>query len=65
MLSVKNNFLWKIAEYTKFQNPIEKFDKEFWEKTEQKIKLEIKEASELLEYRSQKSVKQKQDISFF
>ena len=38
MLNIKNNFLWKIMEYSKFQDPIEKFDKEFWEKSNKLIK---------------------------
>lgn len=38
MLNIKNNFLWKMLEISKFQNPIEKFDKEFWEKSKQAIK---------------------------
>lgn len=38
MLNIKNNFLWKILEISKFQDPIEKFDKEFWEKSKQAIK---------------------------
>lgn len=38
MLNVKNNFLWKMLELSKFQDSIEKFDKEFREKSRQAIK---------------------------
>lgn len=33
MLNIKNNFLWKMMEISKIQNPIEKFDREFWKKS--------------------------------
>lgn len=60
MLNLKNNFLWEFIANAKLQNPIEKFDKEFWEKTEQTIKEKteqtIKEASELLDCESPKGV---------
>lgn len=32
MSRLKNNFIWKFALHSKFQNPIEKFDREFWGK---------------------------------
>jgi hypothetical protein len=34
----KNNFLWEFVLLSKFQNPIEKFDKEFWGKVGKSVK---------------------------
>ncbi len=61
MFKFKNNFLWEFMANAKFQNPIEKFDKEFWEKTDQTIK----KASDLLDRQSPKSIRKEQDSSFF
>lgn len=38
MLNFKNNFLWKMTGFSKFQDPIEKFDKEFRKKSNQPAK---------------------------
>lgn len=35
MLKFKNRFLWSMALYKNFQNPVEKFDREFWQKIKQ------------------------------
>jgi len=61
MFMFKNNFLWEIMANAKLQNPIEKFDKEFWEKTDRTIK----KASKLLDRKSPKDIKKEQDGSFF
>lgn len=64
MFNFKNNFLWEFIANAKFQNPIEKFDKEFWEKTEEAVKGD----NELLKHEAKKIVKrvtQEKDVSFF
>ncbi len=61
MFRLKNNFLWEFMANAKFQNPTEKFDKEFWEKTDHTIK----KASELLDRQSPKNIEKEQDGSFF
>jgi hypothetical protein len=37
MLNFKNNFLWRILDYSKFQDPVKKFDTEFWKKSKQTL----------------------------
>lgn len=61
MLNLKNNFLWKIMANAKFQNTIEKFDKEFREKPDQTIK----KIGKLLNRKSPKDIKKEQEGSFF
>jgi len=61
MLRFKNNFLWDFIAKAEIQNPIEKFDKDFWEKTDHTIK----KASEFLDHKASKNIENEQDSSFF
>lgn len=61
MLRFKNNFLWEFMQISKAQNPIVKFDKEFWEKTDRAIK----KTRVLIDCKSPKIIKKERDGSFF
>ena len=38
MLNFKNNFLWEFMRRAKTENPVEKFDQNFWGKVDRSIK---------------------------
>lgn len=38
MLNIKNNFLWEFIRRAEAENPVEKFDQNFWGKVDRSIK---------------------------